>query len=534
MLHVSKKSAIPAPAHPMVQKAIKQRLIPFFALLGMLILAGLLGACSDGDNSTGTEEPSSSSSSELSSSSISNRYEVFYSDTVAAGDTLTIARIDSLSKQNYYLGEFPRGTRIEVSLLGDSSQAEFSVVKESGESLLPVWPEGSVWLDYMTPGQNEYRTNFMITADSSYWFYIEADLSAASDSSEFEMIVYVDTARYTLISDTLQLDTGDVSAESATLLGAGGDSYQICFAGEAGTSINLEAEGDPLESLKVKNAADSVIFSGTASLRKRLLPLQSQDYCFEFTTPVASYLNGPWAFFNASVQITDLIQGEFFSKPDSISALADTLRISRPQNPVAQYDVLYEHFVYLGDFSAGDSLHVWYGTKGVAGNSRSLKLLNSSGSEVLALSRIFSMNWAGQSPNTVSIPADGKYYLWFLSEGGYFADTTESVSMGAMIQQPGAAESFDLLADTLRMTIGDTLSLDTLSYSLLPQSLNQSLQWFVPRADRDVVNDNSAALESTNRIRTDWITALSTGSTTLSVKSIADPAAVDSAVIVIE
>jgi len=534
MLHVSKNSSIPASADPRIQKTSRQRLTPFFSSLFFLILVGFLGACSDGDNSTGTEETSSSSSEELSSSSISNRYEIFYIDTIAPGDTLNIARIDSLSRQNYYLGEFPKGTRIEISLQGDSAQAEFSIIKESGESLLPVWPEGSVWLDYMTPGQGEPRTNFTITRDSSYWYFLEADLSAATDSSEFKIVVHADTARYTLISDTLKLDTGDASVEAATLLGAGGSQYQICFNGEAGTSINLEAEGDPLELLNVKNAADSTIFSGTSSLRKRLLPVQSQNYCFEFTTPVASYLNGPWAFMNASVQITELIQGEFFSKPDSITALADTLKISRPQNPVAQYDVLYEHYVYLGDFSSGDSLHIWYGTRGVAGNSRSLKLLNSSGSEVLGLSRIFSMNWAGQSPNTISIPADGKYYLWFLSEGGYFADTTESVSMGVMIQQPGVSESLDLLADTLRMTIGDTLSLDTLSYALLPESLNQNVQWFIPRADRGIVNDNSGALESTNMIHTDWITALSAGTTILRVKSIADPAAVDSTVIVIE
>lgn len=499
-----------------------------------LALAALFSACSEGDSGTGAKTSSSSSSSELSSSSISNRYEIFYADTLTPGDTVVITPIDTLARQNYYLGEFPRGTRIEVSLQGNSDSADFSVMKESGEALLPAWPEGTLWLDFMTAGQDSMRTNFTITSDSSYWYFLEADLSAADDSTEFSVVFHADTGRYNLLADTLQLDSGDVSVETATLLGAGGNSYHMCFTGVAGTSVNLEAAGEPLISLLVKNASDSALFSGTTSLRKRLLPLETQEYCFEFNTPLASYLHGPWVFMNASVKVTELIQGEFFSKPDSIEALADTLRVTRPRNPVAQYDVLYEHYVYLGEFSAGDSLHVWYGTRGVAGSNRSLKLLNGSGAEIIGLSRIFSLNWSGQTPNAISVPEDGKYYLWFLSEGGYFADTTESVSMAAMIQQPGIAESFDLTADTLRMTIGDTVSLDTLSYILQPETLNQKLQWFVPRDDRTIINDNSGALESTNLIHTKWITALSTGNSVLRVQSVVDPTARDSAIIVIE
>jgi len=204
-------------------------------------------------------------------------------------------------------------------------------------------------------------------------------------------------------------------------------------------------------------------------------------------------------------------------------SIGDTLFVHREQNAAREYDVMYEHYVYLGEFNAGDSLNIWYGSAGIAFNNRLLIVMDEAGNAYDTLASVHGLNWDGLNANEYTVEEDGKLLLYFQSLGGNFVDSTESVSLQLLVQMPGAGSLLDIQENEISLSVGDTLSLDSINHVLTPTSFSSSVYWEVPRVMREVINDDSPIFGVGNRVQANWLAALSEGTAQLVGISVADP-----------
>ena len=153
-----------------------------YKILFALSFAAFCAGCGDDDSSSASSEEESSSSriaSYKSSSSLSNRADIAYNDTLELGDTVALdfeipkskKDIDEESGYIYitdttkyirlFLGEFVKGTRINVHIVSSGmSKDTIRIQNEIGDelnTLKPVWNESkkdSVFGNYMIPGHD--------------------------------------------------------------------------------------------------------------------------------------------------------------------------------------------------------------------------------------------------------------------------------------------------------------------------------------------------------------------------------------------
>ncbi|NLB62599.1 MAG: hypothetical protein GX801_00640 [Fibrobacter sp.] len=503
-----------------------------------------------GDSSSSRVLEFSSSSAKIEDN---GRVEWDYNDTLKLQDTVGYKVKSAEGVQRYYLGKLRTGDRIRLSLRTENldSTAEFRIKTELGKVQMPFEALGEDYMDYHSTLGSQWSENNFGILDSGYIFLElkgqrKADLDSATLDSlpDFSAVVYIDSAYFAFTGgeDSLELE------HNSTLFGffrldRTEDLTTIGFKGDLGTNLTLSYQGHFMEYGRLIDAKNKTIDSAEHRFSHQLLPTTETDWQVKLKPVIPSYATGNYAHFSLHLSVTELLAGEYFENPDTLKIIGDTLRVERAGSEFSGWDVRHDHYVYLGDFAKNDTLLLYYGTEGINGATRSLRLLNAKAKEVQKLSRILGSIWTNFAPDTINIPEKGKYYLHYNSlgkESTHWTDGEFKLRFYALAQQYNSTNKWSVKPKTLELTVGDTLFLDSLKVSFEPEKVSGNKTALLAREYRDIMVDSlDVFAESHNfaltgdQISSPWLVAKEPGIAEIMVQSVADPLANDVCVVTV-
>lgn len=501
------------------------------------------------DSSSSVYEPSSSSYDPADTL----RVEWDYSDTLRSKDTLQLSALDSLQDQGkwqYFIGYLPQGTRLELSVFPQAldDKTRFRIRNELGKTEDPTEKNpDSAYAEYQTALDSTWNTNHFCLRDSAY-YYLEVTGTYrpdVADLPDFKAFLLIDSAFYSITQsmDSVKLPSkGQI--QGFFRLDDGEDSVLFILSAEAGQSITLTNEGQNIESVVLRHENGDMIDSSEARYRRLLLPDSAGTWTVKLKTVIPAYYHGPYAFFDFGVSHVDLGAGEYFALPDTANPPGDTLLIEREGSETSGWDVRHDHYLALGKLQKGDSLLIWYGMQGIANVEKSLYLVDADNQPVDTLSPPLTLNWKVGSPASVSIPAEGQYYLHYRGLGNdltYWMDPNWTQTLKILIQKPGMLDSWKLTPEAIHLQVGDTLFLKDLSVQVSPQTGNKNFKALVNRSQRTQLKDSvdkaqeDMGLHPTgDLVQGRWLKAETSGEAVLIYQSVADPDKSDTCVVTIE
>ncbi len=486
------------------------------------IAATFFLSCSD-DKHTNTWEDENEGSSYAeesfkSSSSLTTRLDIEYNDTLEIGDTAIIvierAQLDTVKKKDtsyveyvcsedalcidsvankvsLFLGDFPAGSRISVSAYtSDMKKDSIQVRSELGEILKTSFAvydssrKSEVFSNYMIPGHKELTKNEFITFKEGFYYL---DLHAAFNStSHLHLFVEIDTAYYDYIGDTNEVTIGlQDTLRGIAIIGNSPKEINVKFSSGTGYSINLEVEGEWINSFDFYEGKDLVVTTDSA-LEQLLLPEDSSSWTL-MVKPlnIENYLSGPYAKFEAITESRKLGQGEYLAYPDSLVKPGDVLEIVRERNNRAKYYLRQEQFVWLADMKKGDSIDIYQEMLGYFGgvNNKSYTIVNKKGEKLASI---------GALDNRYKATKDGPVYLHYLSTCPYLSNDNddESLKFRTYISYYGSLKDFSFyskteqsIIDTMYIDQGETVEFSKLMFRTQPSTASSTMKWFAPCED---------------------------------------------------
>ncbi len=488
-----------------------------FALSFVAFCAG----CGDDDSSSAPQEEESSSSriaSFKSSSSLSTRADITYTDTLELGDTVSldfeipkskkdideesgyIYITDTTKSVTLFLGEFVKGTRVNVHIMASGlSKDTIQISSETGDklnTLSPVWSESkndSVFGNYMTPGHDGkmLRNSFVVFNDGFYYMNVKAKFDKAS---RIRTYVDIDSAYfvYTGEEDNILMNLTDTIRGIFTI-GEGPGVVKVSFSGNEGTSIALNANGNSISKFELYEQDTTLVNKNDSTIDALLLPHDTTDWSLKiYPTKVISYISGPYATFEIESVSRPLEKGEYFANPDSIVVPGDTLTVQRPRNDQAKYYLYQEQYIWLADLEKGDSIDVFHFMEGYCDNQAqcpaTCEILDSKRKVVQEISCLY-----GGSLKVTDKMTKGAFYLHYVRTGNiYPTDESQILTLKAYIQQPGLFKEFAFFDEeeeeifgekAFRAKVGDTLRFDTFKFRTMPKVASTNVRWFLPCED---------------------------------------------------
>ena len=504
-----------------------------------LVPLALLVACSEtshtNSSSVTDDNGSYAEDSFNSSSSISERLDIEYRDTIGIGDTLNfymemaewdtvkvkrdttdedskdssylkkvchddIVCVDSAnSTVSLFLGNFPKGTRIGV--LAATSGMENDTLRirsekgEKAKTLMPISDphkkdsvDNDVYGDYMLPGSGAdmLKNQFVLFNEDFYYLDIKAKFDT---SAHLRIKVDVDTAyfNYTGDSSHVDIDLRD-TVRGILVIGSAPRNIEIAFNVETGYSVNLSVQGYAINKYELSDKDGNTYSPAADSLDTLLVTNDSSKWILKLTpSNVVSFLSGPFATFEAATRFRKLNQGEYLANPDSIVYPGDTLTVVRPANDSTKYYLRQDHYVWLADLKKGDSLVVYHDMEGYCkymeckGTPKaSYWLLNSKGDSVGTINSL---------EHSFKAKEDGPVYLRYLQLNSK-ALTDSNLTLRTFIQRPGSLDSLkfyneakEVTYSSMRMNPGDTVTLSDFAFQTVPYKTSYNVKWYVPCED---------------------------------------------------
>lgn len=502
-----------------------------------------------------SENKSSSSVSELSSSSFdpadSGRVEWDYADTLLTRDTLSLMAPDSQRTEGlyrYFIGRLPMGSQVRLSVrpTGFEPGAQFRIKTELGQLQLPILPSDSgTYKQYHSSLSSSWKSNSFAMADTGY-SYLEVvgtrDTTADSTLPDFQAFIQIDTAyfAFTGVQDSLEIPANG-ELRGFFRLDGGEDSTHLYFSAGTGTNLTLTSDGEFLDQVWLGVQGGTAIDSATSRLRYQLLPSSQTTWRVRVRSVVPSWTSGNYALFTLRLSSIALGQGEYLERPDTLTGIGDTMLVSRTGTENSGWDVRHDHYILLGTYQAGDSLRIWYGSQGMANVQKHLRILNAQGEEVQTLNQIHTLNWKSMQPNLVAIAESGVHYLHYTGMGNtntYWMDPNWTLRFQVMVQKPGSLTSWSITPDSIQISVGDTLNLDTLVISHAPEAMSGHALFSLLRSERGFLQDSlDIAAESSgftltgNSLGSGWLKAKAPGTANLILQSVADPRLLDTCVV---
>lgn len=442
-----------------------------------------LAACGNDSSSSANDDSSSSMSSEASSSSgYSNRLDVHYADTLGS-DTLTLSSKDEEHSYRLFLGDLPKGSLVKVFSHGDVSDS-LLVREEEGEILTPeIFTIGdrndTAYSTAMYARIGETAT-FVTTAETGY-YYVE--IPEIQDSTySVNISADIKQAYFAYVGGTDSLEISQDTTRGVIPLASAPSKITATLSAKTGKSIGLTLSGKSLTKISLSTASGPVA-SGNP-LEQQLFPQKDAEYFVTIVPQVSSYMTGPFAYFEIVTTERELLQGEYFANPDSISVVGDTLTVERPKDDLARYYLRQEQYVYLADLGEGDTINVYHSIEGYYSGVNypaTYAILDSAGDSVATITT--------NHPQFVAT-AKGPYYLHYVRLNSPPNTASQILTLKTMIQRYHYATGFYFYDEergtaltSKTVSLGDTLSFASLSLRAEPADVNAAAQWYVPCED---------------------------------------------------
>lgn len=476
-----------------------------FSVISVFFAIGLFGCGSDSGSSASETSSSSLSSAAESSSSLSNRLDVTYADTLSS-DTLLASGKASSDAYKLFLGEYPRGTLIEIFArkLSGGHPDSFFVREEQGASLIPetfaidagdtIYNTQDAFARF---GDTSFAVAHFITTQSSGFYYVDiSQVSGGKDSSfEFQMAANIQSGYYAYAGkeDSVSIEPGDTLRGFFLLESAPGKAI-VKFSASVGKSINVNASGKSLSRIDLQKNGEE-ISSGNA-IDEQLLPEKKAEYSLVISPKGApDYTTGPYAYFEVQTSSRDLGKGEYLANPDSIETVGDTLVVVREKNDAAKYYLRQEQYVWLADLGKGDSIQVSHEIEGYysgASYPATYAILDSAGDSVASVSETRRLFVAHKK---------GPYYLHYVRLNSPPNSPSQILTLKTTIERFGYVSKFFFYdeereepLETKNVSTGDTLRFSTLALRTEPSDASSNAVWYIPCEDLGLIR--SAYTES--------------------------------------
>lgn len=522
----------------------------------IILVMFLVLMISCGDKHTTNLTPISSSSQEISSSSLENRLDIAYDDSLTLEELNELELAPRLAPYLFYLGKLPEGSEIALTAKTNvENLIVLNVMSESADKLLPRYSVvdlvkgdtnvyDTLYRDYMIAGLDTATQNNVFFTTNENWFYVEIMVDSLSeDTVSLDLTVKATPAKYKFIKDSLNVETDKKEVLAFGIMGGGNQNYYLCFDVEKGKATDLKSEGSPIDSSFVRNSSNEIVegIRVKDKIGTRLTPNEDEKYCAQHRSSHANYLSGNYVLLSVTVDNVDLPQGEYFSTADSIEA-GETLTFTRPENALAQYNVEYYHYMYLGEYTSGTFLKIWYGAYGLDENKKNLVIMkeNENDSNLIEAFSVFEdENFALSNGNDFKVEVDAKYYLRFISREGYFSSEEKAIEIKTLLENLGEAKDIELVKDVYNIPKDSIIKLEDVRVS----DLQLAVTWSIPFVDTlvlgydsdttSVVDDSLIVLGEEERITTSWIKAMNEGEAKLIATSVVDSSFKDTCIVTV-
>lgn len=510
---------------------MKKNIIAFLVLVALIFVA----ACSDSEHTTSKfDDDTDIADSFKSSSSISDRLDIFYNDTIPLGDTINMyvgfpvwdttetvvkdeeGNLDTVTVINkcqegvlcvdsgatevpLFLAGLPVGTRIQVSIAtSDIAEDTLYVVSEKGETLRarkPVWnslKKDSIFTNYMIPGKGAELSNNEFVAFSTAYYYINLK-GLFVENSHIRIVVKADSAYYgyTGDRDTLFMSKND-TVHGIIPIETSPEKISILFDTPLGYNINIMADGEWINRFQLADKKGNILDSSdalTPTIEQLLFP---EDSTSEWTLTVEplrveNYMSGPFATFEAITFSRQLGKGEYIANADSIGLVGDTLTVVRECKEEAKCYLRQEQFVWLGDYNKGDSINIFHDMSGYYTKC----------SRTPCPANYSIINQAGKVLGTIDdyehgfkATEKGPVYLRYLRLNSPARVDPPLLTLKTYIQRPGSLNSLafyddkkEKTYDTKYVIAKDTVFLKDFKFQTNPYKTSSNMKWFVPCDD---------------------------------------------------
>ena len=548
------------------------------SLSAALFITVAFTACGDDSSSSASDEESSSSvPSFKSSSSLSTRADIDYKDTIKLGDTLRLylelfkgdsSKMDeseiyldsTATTMPMYLGEFPKGSRIQVFASTSNIEGEQIRIKsEYGDYLQAVKTapktaarKDSVYRNSLIPSYGADSTatfrdsnTFVTFSDNHYFLEVEGEFN---DESSLKLKVLVDSAyyKYTGEDEKISMKMSD-TLRGILVIDKAPKEVSIAFSASEGYSVNLTTVGENIILYKLTDG-DKELGSSKTNLDTMLVPNDSVNWSIKIKPEsFSSIWTGPFAFFETITKARELEQGEYFSNPDSIKYPGEAYQRTRPKDDIGtyKYNLRQEQFVWIGDYTKGDSIIVKHWIQNYNDENFqnvSLEILDKKKKKIASISSVYG--------GSFKVSEDGPYYLHYLRlnsdplDQGIPDSLRYVLQLYTMVQQPGLLKTMqfydsekDAPLNEKILAAGDTIRFEDFEFSMTTHSktswkiIGSDIAWFVPCKTLDYLNNSSNyksdKCEDEQEISSDYLIALEGGigeSAELIAQSVADPA----------
>jgi|GEM_PF-2939904 len=440
-------------------------------LIGLALLS-LLGCGLFRDKKSNSDADASSSSgltSSSSSSSDTDRVEISYADTLFVRDSLAYKLVDSMAENgvwNLFLGKFPQGTLLHLALHCGNLDAntKFRIRSEKGVIQLPTdtLPTGG-YRNYSVCSDTAFLVNHFALRDTAY-YYLEVQgehrvgVLPSDTLPDFRASLNIDTAYYQFTGKegSAQLPANG-RLEGFFRLDAGEDSVEFSFGAAGGYNLTLNTSGQSLEHVILKDQSGITIDSAISTLRSQLLPQDSSQWHLWIRSVIPSYYSGNYAFFILDLRSLKLGKGEYFAYPDSIVRAGDTLSVDHKGTENSGWDVRHDHYVWLGDLAAGETIRVWQSAQGMLNVKKSMRILDAQGNPVDSFTALTSNNWIAETPATFVATKAGPYYAQYTGIGTnntYWTDPNYTLHARTLLQRDGSVKSWAITPKTIILKAG--------------------------------------------------------------------------------
>lgn len=328
-----------------------------------------------------------------SSSSINERLDIDYHDTITIGDTINyyitlkggevpcgaddICIDSNTTALTFFLGEYTAGTRVSISMATSNTGKDTLMVKNETEFdglklFQKIWDEGkkdSIFSNYMIPGEGaKYSSNQVVLFKDGFYY---AELKGKfTNGSHIRLVTRVEKDYYEFTGDT----SATVITRNDTLRGiipikTAPSKINVRFAANVGYNVDIQTKGKwipKMELLGPKDKNISTLEQDLANLdslrdmiKEVLLPLDSTEWNLVlYPQATENYQSGPFATFEVFTQSRKLTKGEYIANADSIKKDGETLVAVRECTEEQKCYIRQEEFVWLGDMKKGDTISV--------------------------------------------------------------------------------------------------------------------------------------------------------------------------------
>lgn len=504
-----------------------------FLSVVLITVPVFLGACSDnGDDKT---EDESSSSVAPSSSSLSGREELVFADTLLIDSLHTLALLDTTANGFWnlfiphpvgYARAYPTGSKWTVwAATQNLGNAKLRIRKEGSVKYLPPTDplENGKYVDYMVPGSDttQWIANDFFGQDSGFYI-LELEGQPAADTVllRIHVMAHPGYFGYYGIGDSLTLNVND-TLQGFFMLSQDNRQMKTHFSSPAGYNINMVSSGSLIDTTwLVDSMSRAVLSTGQSGIQRQLLPQIASAWDLTLRTVEPSYLNGPYATFSMALTGLQLQKGEYLANPDSIVKWGDTLKVVRPRNEQARYDVRHDQYVWLGDLAVNDSLIVLHANKGFTSTVRHMAILNAAGKTIDTLVGLNNFGFKAK--------VAGAHYLHYYRADSWVEDLSYSLTLTTVIRKPGSLTGWSLSPAAKTIKKGDTLKINSVVWSPTPANGSTSVLWYMTcdEISANVITDGrstTTCVGEESSLTNPWIVGKAAGTAKIISRSVADP-----------